>query len=92
MQLTKLIKTGTMIEDLWDLGFAGEKDIDLEDGEEYYNLFLDGEEVGYTEINETNGDVEIICESRPDYQKVIEKTGKDVTVWAWYNNIFTNVT
>ena len=85
--LNKLKKTGACEEDLWKLGFRGVKRFDPVE-EVYFILFLKGEEVGYTELNRKNGDIEIICESKVNYNKVI---GEKVTVWAWYNNVCTNL-
>ena len=90
MRLKKLIRTGACIEDLWEFGFEGKKEFDTEENVIYYKLYLNGEEVGYTEINEVNGDVEIICESKEGHDKVKEVVGEVITVWAWYNNAFTN--
>ena len=84
MEFSKIEKTGACESDLWKFGFEGEMTYDPDEDENYYKLFLNGEEVGYTEINEVNGDIEIICESRMNYNKVIKVVGKKVTVWAWY--------
>ena len=84
MKLSKLNKTGATMDDLWKYGFDGETAYDEEEGELYFDLLLGGQVVGFTQINEENGDVEIICENRINYKKVIELVGDKVTVWAWY--------
>ena len=89
-RLSKLEKTGVCEEDLWEFGFEGQKLVDPDEGEDYYQLWLNGEIVGYTDLNGENGDIEIICESKVDYDKVIKVVGEAVTVWAWYNNVVTN--
>ena len=90
-RFNQIKSTGATEKDLWKLGFRGIKTYDPEEDENYYKLFLNGKEVGFTEINEENGDIEIICESKVNYDKVIEIVGEKVTVWAWYNNVCTNL-
>ena len=90
MKLSKIEKTGACESDLWKFGFEGKQVYDPDEGENYYRLFLNGEEVGWTEINEEIGDLEIVCDTKEKYDKVVKIVGKRITVWAWYNNIFTN--
>jgi len=92
VQLRKLIKKGVVIEDLWEFGFEGEEEFDGDgdDGEFYFKLYLNGEYVGDTEINNVNGDIEIVCYDKVSHDKVIAIVGEAVTVWAWYDNIATN--
>ena len=77
-------KTGACEEDLWEFGFRGIRTYDPEEDENYYKLFLDGEEVGWTEINEANGDLEIVCNTKVKYDKVIKVVGKAIYVWKNY--------
>lgn len=88
--LKNLEKTGATDEMILGFGFDGVKRFDPVEEEVYYELYLDGEFVGYTELNRGNGDIEIICETREGFLKVSELVGEKVTVWAWYDNVVTN--
>jgi len=84
MEFSKLKKTGACESDLWEFGFEGKKVYDPDEDENYYKLFLNGEEVGYTEIHEVTGDIEIICDHEEKYDEVVKIVGDKVIVWAWY--------
>lgn len=77
-------RSGACIEDLWEFGFEGKELFDEEEKEVYYDLYLDGTKIGFTEINKEKGDLEIICESDEDRDKVVKVVGETIKVIPWY--------
>ena len=91
VQLRELKKKGIeSSEEVLQMGFEGKPAVDPQNEEFYFKLYLNGEYVGDTELNETNGDIEIVCYNKVSYDKVMEIVGERVTVWAWFDNVFTN--
>jgi hypothetical protein len=76
--------------DLFRVGFDCERWLDPQNNELYYKLFIDGEYVGDSELNEFNGDIEIVCYNKVSYDKVVNLVGNQFTIWAWFDNVCTN--
>ena len=68
-------------------GFEVFVDFDEIDQEEFFRLHYKGREVGFTEINQVTGKLEIITES-PEDHKIVTKLmkGEDIVIWAWYDS------
>jgi len=80
------------IEELREFGFGLIKQWDEEENEEYFDLLLEEDKVGFTEINEKDNSIEIICEDRESYLKVKRIVKDEIIVWAWYESAMGNFT
>lgn len=78
-------------QEIIDMGFDSTITIDPQNNEAYYQLYKNDEHVGDTEYNDNYDEYEIICYDEKSFDIVKSIVGNKVNVWAWYDNVFTNV-